>query len=117
VASGMWYTSAVIWAHENDIVNGYGDGRFGPDDDITREQMATILFRYAQFKDYDIAERADLSGYLDAGLVSDWATDAMRWANAEGLITGRTDTTLAPNGNAERGEMAVVLKRFMEVER
>jgi hypothetical protein len=114
VKNGEWYTNAVIWANANDIVSGYGNGLFGTNDPITREQMAAILYRYAGYKGYDVTAAANLSAYTDAADISGWAEKAMRWANAEGLITGRTTTTLTPKGNATRAEVASILKRFVE---
>ena len=114
VKPNQWYTDAVLWASENGIVNGYGDGTFGPMDTLTREQFAVILQRYAKYKGLDLSKTADLSAYADAGCISAWAKDAMQWANAEGLITGRTATTLAPKGSATRAEAAAILMRFLE---
>ena len=114
VPDGQWYSSAVAWAAANDIVGGYGDGRFGPNDTITREQMAAILYRYAQYKGYDVTAAADLSGYSDAGSVSAWAQAAMQWANGAGLITGNSAATLNPLGSATRAEVAAILMRFCE---
>lgn len=114
VPAGQWYTNAVAWAAANGIVDGYGDGRFGPNDTITREQMAAILYRYAQFKGYDVSNTGNLSGYTDAAQVSEWARTAMGWANAQGLITGNTATTLNPTGSATRAEVATILMRFVE---
>lgn len=114
VADGTWYTDAVIWANANGIVKGFGDGTFLPDANITREQMAAIIYRYAQFKGYDVSKTTDISGYNDASSVSDWALDAMKWANATGLITGRSAKTLAPEGNTTRAEAAAILMRFIE---
>ena len=113
VTKGQWYTGAVIWANANGIVGGYGDGRFGPKDNITREQFAAILYRYSAFKSCDTSGTADLSAYTDASEISDWATEAMQWANAQGLITGRTATTLVPWGEATRAEAAVILMRYV----
>ena len=113
VASGQWYTDAVIWANANGIVLGYGNGKFGPNDLITREQFAAIMYRYANFKGYDTSKAADLSGYTDAGSISGYAVEAMKWANAENLITGRTATTLVPRGEATRAEAAAILMRFI----
>ncbi len=114
VESGQWYTDAVIWANTNKIVEGYGDNVFGTDAPITREQMATILYRYAQFKGYDVDKTTELTKYTDASALSSWATDAMKWANAEGLINGTTDTALSPNGTATRAQVATILMRFSE---
>ncbi len=114
VKPNQWYTDAVLWASEKGIVNGYGDGTFGPMDTLTREQFAAILQRYAKYKGLDTSKTADLSAYADAGTISAWAKDAMQWANAEGLITDRTATTLAPKGSATRAVAAAILMRFLE---
>ncbi|MCQ1530283.1 S-layer homology domain-containing protein [Lutispora saccharofermentans] len=108
-----WYKDAVLWASENNIVSGYGGGLFGPDDNITREQMAVMLYRYSQYKGYDVTAGADLSGYIDAEDISGWALAAMKWANDRGLITGRSDKELASKAKAGRAEIAAILYRFM----
>ena len=114
VAKGAWYTDAITWAAANGIVNGKGGGKFGPTDTLTREQFATILYRYAKdYKGYDVSAAADISGYTDAGSVSSWALDAVKWANAEGLVNGRTPTTLVPGGSASRAEAAAIFMRFL----
>ena len=112
VASGAWYAGPVAWAAENGIVAGFEDGTFGPNDPITREQMASILYRYAEYKGIDTSARADLSAYSDQP--SAWAQDVMEWANAEGLINGTTATTLDPQGTATRAQVAAMLERFIE---
>ena len=114
VTADAWYSKAVAWASENGIVTGYGDGKFGPNDTITREQLASILNRYAKYKGYDVTKTADLSAYTDASTISGWAAGAMKWANAEKLLNGRTQTTLAPKGTATRAEAAKVLVTFVE---
>ena len=114
VAAGQWYTDAVIWASRKGIVNGLGNGKFGVDDNITREQMAAILYRYAQTCGYGTAARAYLGGYSDAAKISTYAQEAMAWANAMGLINGRTATALAPDGTATRAEVAAIFHRFVE---
>lgn len=114
VAANMYYADAVAWAQANNIVNGITTTTFGPDNAITREQMAAILYRYAQFKGYDVTASNDLSSYTDASRISAYATTAMQWANAEGLITGNTTTTINPIGNATRAEVATILMRFCE---
>jgi hypothetical protein len=114
VKSGEWYTDAIIWASENGIVNGYGDGLFGTEDNITREQIVTILYRFAKLNGYNVAPSADLTKYTDAGKISDWASDAMKWAVSIGLVNGRSETTLVPEGNATRAEVAAILQRFIE---
>ena len=116
VAEGQWYTDAVIWANNNAIVLGYGNGKFGPTDNITREQMAAILYRYATYKGYDTSAGQDtnISSYDDATDVSDWAIEAMQWACGTELIKGRTASTIVPAGNATRAEVAAILMRFIE---
>ncbi len=114
VAAGQWYTDAVSWAATNGIVTGYDNGNFGPNDMITREQMATILYRYAGYKAYGTGAQANLASYTDASAISAYAESAMKWANAEGLITGTTATTLSPAGDASRAEVATILMRFCE---
>ena len=114
VADGTWYTQAILWGVENGVITGYGDGTFGPDNALTREQIAAILYRYAISAGKDVSQRADIFGYADASAVSEWALDAMQWANAAGIINGRSDTELAPLGNATRAEMAAMIQRFIE---
>ncbi len=117
VGTDTWYTDAVIWAGKNDIVSGYGNGRFGPSDPVTREQLAAILYRYAKLMGYDTGAAKDLSGYTDASNISGWAREAMSWATANGLIVGRTSTTLTPRGTATRAEAAAILMRFAALEK
>jgi hypothetical protein len=114
VQAGQWYTAAVNWAGANGIVEGYPDGRFGVGDDVTRQQMAVILYRYANYKGYSVSAASNLGGYSDAAEIDAWACDAMTWANAKGIIAGTTPTTLAPRGNASRAQVAAVLMRFAE---
>ena len=113
VAAGTWYTDAVAWAAENGIVNGVNDTEFAPGDDLTRQQLVTILYRYAESKGYDVSASADLSGYPDAGQVQDYAQPAMAWAVAEGIVEG-VDGTLNPTGDATRAQIATILMRFCE---
>lgn len=114
VEAGQWYANAVGWGSANGVVEGYSATEFRPLQNITREQLAAILYRYAQLKGYDTSKRADLSGYSDASAISAYALEAMRWAVAEGLIAGKTETTLAPGGEATRAEAAMILMRFCE---
>ena len=114
VESGTWYTDAVLWAAQNGIVNGVTDTTFAPGDNITRQQLVTILYRYAEAKGYDVSASADLSGYPDAGQVQDYAQPAMAWAVAENIIQGMEDGTLKPAGNASRAQIATILMRFCE---
>ena len=113
VEAGTWYTDAVAWAAENGIVNGTTDTTFAPGDDITREQLVTVLYRYAESKGYDVSASADLSGYPDAGQVQDYAQPAMAWAVAEGIVEG-VDGNLNPTGDATRAQIATILMRFCE---
>ena len=115
VVPDFWYTDAVAWARETGVVQGYSEEEFGPDDSITREQIAVIIYRYAKNKEDDVSTAADLSRYADFGSVSDWALEAMQWANAVGLITGRTETTLDPAATATRAEVATILMRFCKL--
>ena len=115
VADGQWYTPYVTWAAQEDIVGGYGDNRFGPTDPITREQMAAILYRYAEYKGADLSASADLSGYTDAGQIATYAQAAMAWSNGTGLITGTSDTTLSPRGTATRAQVATILQRMSDL--
>lgn len=114
VVSGAYYENAVNWAAANDIVNGISETSFAPNTAISREQMAAILYRYAQFKGYDVTESNDLNRFTDASQISPYATTAMQWANAEGLVTGNTSTTINPKGDATRAEVATILMRFCE---
>ena len=114
VPAGQWYTDAVNWAAANQIVKGTSATTFAPNDSITREQMAAILYRYAQYKGYDVTKKADLSGYSDNSQVSAYAKDALAWANAAKLINGVTNTTLAPQGNATRAQVSAILHRFCD---
>ncbi len=112
VAAGSWYEKPVVWASQNGIVYGYSETKFGPADNITREQMAAFFYRYAGFKSIDVSQRANLKSYQDASKVHDWAKDSMSWANAVGLIQGMSKTTLEPAGNATRAQGATILMRF-----
>lgn len=114
VAADAWYADAVAWAADAGIVTGVSDTTFAPDQMMTREQIATILYRYAAYKNYDVTASNDLSSYTDAGQIGSYAVEAMQWANGAGLITGSTATTLNPLGSATRAEVATILMRFLE---
>ena len=114
VEADTWYTNAVAWAAANGIVNGVSETQFAPGNNITREQLATILYRYAQAKGYDVSAFADLSGFPDAGDIQEYATQALSWAVAEGLLQGFEDDTLRPQGNATRAQIATILMRFCQ---
>lgn len=115
VAAEQWYADAVLWASENGIAKGYENGAFLPERSITREEMSVFLYRYAQYKGYDLSETADFSGYGDADKVGSWATEAMKWFVGSGLIKGRSETELAPQGDATRAEAATVFHRFLQM--
>ena len=107
-----WYATAVNWAAGEGIVGGFGDGSFQPNAPITREQMASILYRYAAYKGMDVSARATLDGYIDQP--SAWAEDVMQWAVAEGLLTGVSEDRLQPQGPATRAQVAAIFERFLE---
>ena len=113
VPAGCWYTDAIVWAAQNGIVCGFGDGTFRPNEAVTRAQAAVMLYGYAAFTGADVTARADLSAYSDAGQIPSWAMDAMQWANARRLIVGRDSSHLAPNGGATRAEMAAILSAYI----
>ena len=106
-----WYATAVNWAANVGVVNGYEDNTFRPNQPITREQLAAILMNYANYKGQDVSNRADLTTYTDQP--STWAEETMSWAVAEGLISGVTNTELQPQGNATRAQVAAILQRFL----
>ena len=113
VPDGQWYTDAVLWAAENNITDGTSETTFSPNNPLTREQMATFLYRFANFEAGEPIEvTGDLSGYTDADLVADYAVDAMTWAVGEGVISGIGNNTLAPDNTASRAQMATVLTRY-----
>lgn len=113
VTAGAWYTEGVAWASGAGIVLGNGDGTFAPDRSITREEMAAMLYRYADSIGLDVSGRADLSGYTDASGISGYARDAMAWAVSAGLIKGVGGNCLDPTGNASRAQVATVLQRII----
>ena len=116
VASGAYYANAVAWANANGIVSGYGSGKFGPNDQVTREQLAAILYRYAQYKKYDVSvgEDTNILSYDDAQSISSYAIPAIQWACGAGVVTGKSGSKLDPKGNATRAEVAAMLMRFCE---
>ena len=114
VAAGQWYSDAILWAEQNDVVLGYGDGSFGPMDTITREQIAALFFRFAELKGMKTRLEADLASFKDAGEISAWASDYMEWAVASGMMEGRGAKTLAPKAGTTRAETAALLERWCE---
>ena len=113
VPAGCWYTDAIVWAAQNGIVCGFGDGTFRPNEAVTRAQAAVMLYGYAAFTGADVTARADLSAYSDAGQIPSWALDAMQWANARRLIVGRDSSHLVPDGKTTRAEMAAILSAYI----
>ena len=101
-------------ANSYHIVSGYGDGKFGPNDPVLREQIAAILYRYAKYKGYSAAGTTELDKYTDTADIDAWALAAMKWVNAEGLIVGTSAATLSPLENASRGQAATIMRRFIE---
>ena len=114
VAEGQWYSDAVAWAATNGIVSGISENKFAPNEDITREQMALIIYRFAKMQGFDVSDAADLSNFADTHEVSDWALDAIRWANKTELVKGTSETTLSPKATATRAQVAAILMRFCE---
>lgn len=112
VSENSWYADAVIWANEQGIVTGMGSGTFAPSENITRQQLAAMLYRFARSKGLDTSARGDLSAYTDADVIQPWGRDAMEWAVASGLMGGRNADALAPNGTATRAEAATLLVRL-----
>ena len=114
VEAGMWYTDAITWAAENGIFAGYSMDKFGPDDPITREQLTAIFYRYADYKGYKLTVTGNLDKFEDADKITDYAKTVMQWAVGNGLIKGKSETLLDPQGTATRAEIAAMLHRFVE---
>ena len=114
VEAGKWYADAITWTAENGIFAGYGKDKFGPDDSITREQLAAIFYRYADYKGYDLTVKGDLDKFKDADKITDYAKTAMQWAVGSGLVKGKSGNLLDPQGTATRAEIAAMLHRFIE---
>ena len=112
VPQDAWYAAAIRWAMQSGVLTGYGDGRVGPNDPITREQFVVMLYRYAEKKGYDTSARADLSGFADADAISAYAHSALAWAYASGIVNGTGAATLSPGGTATRAQSAAMLMRF-----
>ena len=114
VEAGKWYADAITWTAENGIFAGYGKDKFGPDDPITREQLAAIFYRYADYKGYDLTVKGNLDKFKDADKITDYAKTAMQWAVGNGLVKGKSGNLLDPQGTATRAEIAAMLHRFIE---
>jgi len=117
VSENAWYADSINWAAKNNIVSGISETKFAPDEDITREQLALILYRYAVLNGYDTKIGEDILSYADVNNISDYALDAMKYAVEHGIITGKSNGILAPKSNATRAEVATMLMRFAEMER
>ncbi len=116
VGDGIWYTDAILWAESTGVVTGYTEsGLFGPADNITREQMAVMMYRYAKYLNYDVSKTAELGTFEDAEAIQEFAVEAMKWAVGNGIINGKYEgTKIDPQGNALRGECALIIQRFAE---
>ena len=114
VEAGRWYADAITWAAENGIFAGYSMDKFGPDDPITREQLTAIFYRYADYKGYKLTVTENLDKFEDADKITDYAKMVMQWAVGNGLIKGKSETLLDPQGTATRAEISAMLHRFIE---
>ena len=114
VKSTDYYGNAIYWAKQNNIVSGYNSTTFAPNDNITREQIAAILYRYAAYKGYSVDKTSDLSNFNDTSNISNYALTPIKWAVSSGLISGMGDSTISPLGNASRAQIATILMRFIE---
>ena len=114
VEAGRWYADAITWTAENGIFAGYSKDKFGPDDPITREQLTAIFYRYADYKGYKLTVTGNLDKFEDADKITDYANTVMQWAVGNGLIKGKAETLLDPQGTATRAEIAAMLHRFVE---
>ena len=112
VEEGKWYSEAVAWAAHNGIVQGYGNGRFGPDDALTREQLVAILYRYSVLMKYDVSKPNDLDSFTDTDVISEWALEAMKWAVGNGIVEGVGNGLVSPETGATRAQFAAMMQRF-----
>ena len=110
----MYYAASVKWASENNIISGYEGGLFKPEDPISREQIVAILYRFALYAGLDTTNTSDITSFTDSQDISSWALDAVKWATGSGLMTGRTDGSLDPQGLVQRCEVAAILQRFIK---
>ena len=114
VEAGRWYADAITWAAKNGIFAGYSMDKFGPDDPITREQLTAIFYRYADYKGYKLTITGNLDKFEDADKITDYAKTVMQWAVGNGLIKGKSENLLDPQGTATRAEISAMLHRFVE---
>ena len=114
VPANEWYSEAIAWASESGIVNGINQTQFAPSSDVSREQMAVIIYRFAKIMGYDVSDKADISTFADTNDISDFAFDAVAWANKKEIVNGTIDKTLSPKDTATRAQVATILMRFCE---
>jgi len=116
VGVNAWYSHYVIWAYDNGIVNGISENRFAPNDNVTREQIATMIHRFARFieRNDTVYESDQWETFTDRYQISTWAEEPLAWANYHRIVNGRTDTTIVPSGTALRSEASAILTRFMK---
>ena len=112
VQSGRWYSDPIIWANESKIVNGYGKGIFAPNVSITREQIAVMLYRYAESKGLNLQSEISTLNFKDSDKISAFAKESIHWAVSKGIMNGNSDLTLNPSGLATRAEVATMIQRF-----
>ena len=112
VEAGAWYANGINWAANAKVVNGVGENKFAPNNNISREQLAAMLYRYAQFKEYDVTKQGDISQFTDNAKVGDWAKEAIAWAVGNEIIKG-DNGSINPQGEATRAEVATMLQRFI----
>ena len=116
VAAGRWFSRPIAWASETGLVNGVGQGRFAPEEPVSREQLVTILWRYTAAQGGDTTASAELSAFADANTVSSYARTAMAWAVGAGLVNGTSATQLSPRSGASRAQVAAILMRYIQME-
>jgi len=116
IDENAYYAKAVVWGQQNGIIKGYSEVEYAPEQDILREQIAAIMYRYAKYKGYDVSigENTNLLSYEDFDEISEYAVASMQWAVGSGMIKGRTESTLNPEDYATRAEIAAMLHRFIE---
>ena len=114
VDEGEYYSEAVRWAASEQIVKGYSEEKFAPNKLITREEMAAIINRYADYKGIETVQTGDLTQFSDRAQISDWATENVSWAVGNGILSGKGEGILDPNGNTTRAETAAILQRILE---
>lgn len=111
---GAWYEDAISWAVKSGVLSGYADGNMRPNQAVSRQQLAAMLYRYAQHKGSDVSQSADLDGFQDRDQVAAYAQAPLQWAVAAGIVNGTSADTLSPNGSASRAQTAVMLMRFCD---